>query len=62
MSVIRFLLLLFAFFGVLVSCAAAVLMVVVMLRFTPLLIAVALACWVFVVVLRKIGIRITGAK
>lgn len=62
MSVIRFLFLLFTFFGVLAGCAAAVLMVVVMLRFPPLLIAVGLACWMFVVVLRKIGIQITGAE
>lgn len=55
MSVIRFLFLLFAFFGVLAGCTAAVLMVVVILRFPLLLIVLALACWMFVVVLRKVG-------
>ena len=55
MNVIRFLFLLFAFFGVLAGCTAAVLMVVVILPFPLLLIVLALACWMFVVVLRKVG-------
>ncbi|WP_236206902.1 hypothetical protein [Pseudomonas tohonis] len=35
------------FAGILAGCLAALLLVIVMVRFPPLLIAVVLACWIF---------------
>lgn len=35
------------FFGIIAGCMAALLLVIVMVRFPPLLIAVLLACWIF---------------
>lgn len=45
MTLLRFLLCLFAFIGALAAAGALVFSVVLMLRFPPLLIVVALACW-----------------
>ncbi len=36
----------FVFAGILAGCLAMLLLVIVMVRFPPLLIAVALACWI----------------
>jgi hypothetical protein len=38
---------LFVFAGILVGCIAALLLIVMLLRFPLLLIAVLLACWIF---------------
>lgn len=45
MTLLRFLLCLFAFIGALAAASALVFSVVLMLRFTPLLISMVLACW-----------------
>ena len=37
----------FVFAGILAGCLAMLLLVIVMVRFPPLLIAVVLACWIF---------------
>lgn len=37
----------FMFAGILVGCLVVLLLVILMVRFPPLLIAVALACWFF---------------
>ncbi|HIE5710215.1 TPA: hypothetical protein ACXNQ6_004344 [Pseudomonas aeruginosa] len=37
----------FVFGGILAGCLAMLLLVIVMVRFPPLLIAVVLACWIF---------------
>lgn len=57
MNVIRFIGLLFLFFGILASCILAVLLVFILARFWPLLIAVVLSCLIFEVVARKAGTR-----
>lgn len=57
MNVIRFIGLLFLFFGILASCVLAVLLVLILARFWPLLIAVVLSCLIFEVVARKAGAR-----
>jgi len=46
MTLLRFLLFLFAFIGALAAAGALVMSVVLMLRFPPLLVAVILACWI----------------
>lgn len=46
MPLLRFLLCLFAFIGALAAAGTLVLSVVLMLRFPPVLVAVALACWI----------------
>lgn len=46
MTLLRFLLCLFAFIGALVAARALVASFVLMLRFPPLLVAVLLACWI----------------
>lgn len=56
MSLLRFLLCLFAFIGALAAAGALVLSLMLMLRFPPLLIAVALACWLLSKLLRVLGI------
>ena len=62
MIVLRFIALMFAFIGVLVGCAMAVLVGIVMLRFLPVLIAVTLALSVFWWLLKKAAVRIdTGS-
>jgi hypothetical protein len=55
MNVIRFIGLLFVFFGILASCALAVLFVFILARFWPLLIAVVVSCVIFEVIARKAG-------
>jgi len=57
MNVIRFIGLLFLFFGILASCVLAVLLVIILARFWPLLIAVVLSCLIFEVIARKAGTR-----
>lgn len=47
MAILRLLAALFVFAGILVGCVAALLLVVVLLRFPLLLLAVLLACWIF---------------
>lgn len=47
MAILRLLASLFIFVGILVGCVAALLLVVVLLRFPLLLIAVLLTCWIF---------------
>ncbi len=47
MAMLRLLAALFVFVGVLVGCVAALLLVVVLLRFPLLLFAVLLTCWIF---------------
>tara|TARA_Y100001949_G_scaffold176554_2_gene190361 strand:+ start:6080 stop:6247 length:168 start_codon:yes stop_codon:yes gene_type:complete len=37
----------FVFAGILAGCLAMLLLVILMVRFPPLLIAVVLACWIF---------------
>ncbi|NNA21185.1 hypothetical protein HBN70_10475 [Pseudomonas lundensis] len=46
MTLLRFLLCLFAFIGALAAAVALVASFVLMLRFPPLLVAVLLACWI----------------
>ena len=46
MTLLRFLLCLFAFIGALAAAGALVASFVLMLRFPPLLVAVLLACWI----------------
>ncbi|WP_213941581.1 hypothetical protein [Pseudomonas sp. dw_612] len=55
MNVIRFIGLLFLFFGILASCVLAVLLVIILARFWPLLIAVVVSCLIFEVIARKAG-------
>lgn len=47
MAILRLLASLFIFVGILVGCIAALLLIVVLLRFPLLLIAVLLTCWIF---------------
>ena len=47
MAILRLLAGVFVFVGILVGCVAALLLVVVLLRFPLLLIAVLLTCWIF---------------
>ena len=47
MAILRLLASLFVFVGILVGCIAALLLVVVLLRFPLLLFAVLLTCWIF---------------
>ncbi|MFL9810347.1 hypothetical protein D7249_19415 [Stutzerimonas stutzeri] len=44
---LRTLITVFVFAGVLAGCLAMLLLVILMVRFPPLLIAVVLACWIF---------------
>lgn len=46
MAVIQIIGALFVFVGILAGCLAALLMVIAMIRFPPLLIAALLACWI----------------
>lgn len=59
MNAIRFIGLLFLFFGILASCVLAVLLVFILARFWPLLIAVLLACLLFELILKKAGIEVS---
>jgi hypothetical protein len=47
MAVLKLLASLFVFVGILTGCVTALLLVMLMLRFPPLLIAVLLTCWIF---------------
>lgn len=47
MSVLKLLAALFMFVGILAGCIATLLLVILMVRFPPLLIAVLLACWIY---------------
>lgn len=44
---LKTLLTVFAFAGILAGCFAVIMLVILMLRFPPLLIAVVLACWIY---------------
>lgn len=57
MNVIRFIGLLFLFFGILASCVLAVLLVFILARFWPLLIAVVASCLIFEIITRKHGFK-----
>ncbi len=46
MAILRLLAALLAFAGILAGCLAVLLLIIVLLRFPPLLIALLLACWV----------------
>lgn len=59
MNLVRFIGLLFVFIGVLASCAVAVALLVLMLRFWPLLVSIGLALLLFQRVTCRIGVRIT---
>lgn len=58
MAAVRFIALLFVFIGVLASCASAVALLLLMLRFWPFLIAIILATGLFAWLLNKSGVRI----
>lgn len=47
MAILRLLVALLAFAGILAGCLAVLLLIIVLLRFPLLLIALLLACWVF---------------
>lgn len=47
MAVLRLLSAFLIFVGILTGCVAALLLVILMVRFPPLLIAVLLTCWIF---------------
>ncbi|TEP24814.1 hypothetical protein IPC75_06335 [Pseudomonas aeruginosa] len=59
MNLMRFIGLLFVFIGVLASCAWAVALLVLMLRFWPLLLAVVLTLALFQQLIQRVGIRIS---
>ncbi|MDH0442995.1 hypothetical protein N7388_04735 [Stutzerimonas stutzeri] len=44
----------FAFAGILAGCLAVLLLVVLMVRFPPLLISVVLACWILSLLQRRV--------
>jgi len=54
MTLLRFLLSLFAFIGALAAASALVVCVLLMLRFPPLLIATVLACWILCKLLKAL--------
>lgn len=58
MAAVRFIALLFVFVGVLASCASAVALLLLMLRFWPVLIAIILATSLFAWLLNRSGVRI----
>ena len=63
MTLLRFLLWLFAFIGALAAAGALVISVVLILRFPPLLVAVVLACWIHCKMLKVLcGPEQTKAK
>ena len=47
LAVIRIIGGLFVFVGIVAGCMAALLLIIAMVRFPPLLIALLLACWIF---------------
>lgn len=58
MAAVRFIVLLFVFIGVIASCASAVGLLLLMLRYWPLLIAITLAVAIFTCLLNKAGVKI----
>ncbi|RQJ19384.1 hypothetical protein [Pseudomonas aeruginosa] len=62
MQLLRFLALLFALIGILAGCAVAVALLVLALRFWPVLLIFALAISLFGWLLMRIGIRITSRR
>jgi len=60
MSLLRFLLCLFAFIGALAAASVLVFSVLLMLRFPPLLFAFALACWFLSWLLKSFRTRKTA--
>lgn len=61
MSLLRFLLCLFAFIEALAASGVLVFSVLLVLRFPPLLFAVALACWLLSRLLKSFHMRKTAA-
>ncbi|AOX26441.1 hypothetical protein C0053_07685 [Pseudomonas aeruginosa] len=59
MNLVRFIGLLFVFIGVLASCAVAVSLLVLMLRFWPLALVIVLALVLFDRLLQRVGLRIS---
>ena len=59
MNLVRFIGSLFVFIGVLASCTAAVVMLVLMLRFWPELLVIVLALILFHRLLQGLGVRIS---
>ncbi len=59
MTLLRFLLCLFAFIGTLAYCAAAIALLVLALRFWPVFLALILSMTLFSWFLKRLGIRIT---
>ncbi|EPL7484222.1 hypothetical protein R4J70_13450 [Pseudomonas aeruginosa] len=59
MNLVRFIGLLFVFIGVLASCAMAVALLVLMLRFWPLALAIVLALILFHRLLQRVGLHIS---
>lgn len=62
MSLLRFLLCLFAFIGALGAAGALVFSILLMLRFPPLLFAFALACWLLSRLLKSFRTPKAGAS
>ncbi|QLF94886.1 hypothetical protein HW090_17530 [Pseudomonas sp. ABC1] len=62
MNLIRFIVLLFVFVGVLASCTVAIALLVLALRFWPVLLVGALALALFSWLLRRAGIHITSRR
>ena len=58
MTLLRFLLCLFAFIGALAAAGTLVVSIVLMLRFPPLLVAVLLACWILNRLLKRLSASI----
>lgn len=61
MFLIRFIGQFFMFFGILASSTLAVLLVFILARFRPVLIAVLLACLMFEIIAREAGIESSPA-
>lgn len=59
MNLVRFIGLLFVLIGVLASCAVAVALLVLMLRFWPLAVAIVLALILFHQLLQRVGLHIS---
>lgn len=62
MYLLRFLILVFVLIGILASCAVAVAMLVLALRFWPVLLVYALAIGLLGWLLKLIGLRITSQR
>ncbi|WP_061292023.1 hypothetical protein [Azotobacter vinelandii] len=62
MHLFHFLALLFALIGILAGCSVAVALLVLALRFWPVLLILALAISLFGWLLKRIGIRITSRR